>query len=187
MATTSQSLVVAVALLFNLPSGLFADMGFGPRFDVTPRFRFENLTDYPEYDFYLKYGHGNGNPHVQIFLTKIPAGDSFPLEGTGERMTPVVLVAVPAGQVPPPPPKELFTFAAKNDGPILESDPLGWDRDRVVVYRVGIDNNQLGATRVKTESSWGDLYMVLVGTTMVVGTVILGLWLALRGRRKQKA
>ncbi len=197
MITISPSLMFA--LLLNLSSGLFADMGFGLQSDVTPRFRFENLTDYPEYDFYLKYGHA-ANPQAVGYLTKIPPGVSFSLEGSGSRMTDVTLVALPAGLSPPAKAdhtytdvKDLLSFVPKSEGRVLETGPLGWEDARVVVYRVGIADKQLSATRVKTEHEWGvwslgDLCcVVLAGVAASVAFVVFGLWRVLRGRKKKTA
>ncbi len=33
------------------------------RSDLNVRLRFENLDDYPRFDFYLKYGRSRGNPY----------------------------------------------------------------------------------------------------------------------------
>jgi hypothetical protein len=199
MATTSQSLAFAVVVLLNLPSVLFADMG--PSFNVTPRFRFENLSDYPEYDFYLLYGHGGGNPYGSSFLTKVPRGVSFPLEGTGSKMTEVTLVALPSGRIPPPAKtgqdrtnvKDLLSLLLKSDNKVLVSGRLEWDDGRVMVYRVGIADKQLGATLVKTERewgvwTWGDLCCgIPVGVATSVAIVSFGLWFVWRRRKKQKA
>src|SRR5262245_39547576 len=68
--------------------------------------RCEHLFDYPEYDFYLKYGRSPGNPYGGFHLMKVETASFFRLEGGGRRYTPVYLVAVPRGKVLPPLPQD---------------------------------------------------------------------------------
>src|SRR5262245_64876558 len=62
--------LAAVALLASA-AGSWADVARSPAADVTPRLRFDNLTDYPEHDFYLKYGRSPGNPYAAGYLPKV--------------------------------------------------------------------------------------------------------------------
>ena len=76
--------------------------------EIDIRVVFENLDDYPAYDFYLKYGLANGNPYGAWHLTRVYPAAVTVLEGEGRRLTSVHLLAVPHGQTvpaPPPPPK----------------------------------------------------------------------------------
>lgn len=83
------------------------------RADVAPSFvkemgdsgsvtlRFDNLADYPDYDFYLKYGAGNGNPYAGPHLVPVHAGEAVRAFDGSRRRTEIYLLAVPRGQQQP--------------------------------------------------------------------------------------
>src|SRR5204862_3053250 len=88
--------VLFLLVLLLLPAGRAqADMGFSFLSNTNPQFRFENLSDYPDHDFYLKYGHSRGNPFAATFVTPVIVGTPTRLEGEGNRFTSVLLIAVP--------------------------------------------------------------------------------------------
>jgi hypothetical protein len=178
--------VLAIHLVWGTQA--WADAG-PPQQDVTPRFRFENLADYPDFDFYLKYGHGPGNPGASPFLTKVTHATTVPLEGKGWRVTPVVLVAVPHGQSAPLPNRDTEWFA-KSEGGVLQSDPLEWSNGFVALYRISVDQGRLQVTR--TGSEWlpvewtaGNLCIALpAGVALSLACVLAGFWIILRKHRR---
>lgn len=129
----------------------------GPYRPLDIRVRFENLADYPAYDFYLKYGLGRGNPYVSLHLTRAESGAERRLEGEGNWMTEVYLLAVPHGQQPPPAPpvgtEKGREWLEEVPSGALQSDPLpgktpgsrlsGGKARKPVSYRVRIDGGRL--------------------------------------------
>jgi hypothetical protein len=188
----TQSRVVPFLLAFLLvPTGqVCADVGF-PQSDVTPRFRFENLADYPDHDFYLKYGHGPGNPGASMFVTKVGHQTTVALEGKGPRVTPVVLLAVPHGQ-PVPEPSRSTEWIPKSEDGVLQSRPLNWSNGSIALYRVSVEKDQLHVTANGSEwlpREWvgSNLWIVVpAGVALSLAFALTGLWVVLR-RRARKA
>src|SRR5215472_4437469 len=90
-----------VLALLGGATGVQADMAPGPfdwSRDYDPQLRFENLADYPDFDFYLKYGRSRGNPGRDPHLTRVTSAVTVRLEGSGRRITSIFLIAVPCGQ-----------------------------------------------------------------------------------------
>ena len=89
--------LVLLALL--VPSVVRGDVG--PAFlrdAYFPALRFDNLADYPQYDFYLLYAHGPGNPYASPYINPVHSGEVLrQFEGRG-RIGGARLVAVPQGQ-----------------------------------------------------------------------------------------
>jgi hypothetical protein len=163
----------------------------GPPTVVTfPTMRFDNLADYPDFDFFLKYCYGPGNPYGSPYLTPIRAGEVFRLKGGPGRRTEVFLLAVPRGQQPP----------VGKDGPdslwetpagCLQSAPLDGtyaERGWLVPYRVHIENGKLEAAMQPGEwlagewsSSWLQrLPYILVPVALCAALGWLGVRLARR-------
>src|SRR6266702_565143 len=94
------SLVTVLTLLLAATLAR-ADVGLFPQRNVNPLLRFENLDDYPDYNFYLKYGHARGNPGASFYLAKVSGANQVRLEGEGERFTSVYLIAVPKADPQP--------------------------------------------------------------------------------------
>lgn len=66
-----------------------------------PAMCFENLTEYSDFDFYLLYAHGAGNPSWSPYLSRVRSGETFrKFEGKG-RKGGAVLLAVPKGHQAP--------------------------------------------------------------------------------------
>src|SRR5262245_43048696 len=97
MRWVRQTVLFLLVLLLLPAARAQADMGFSFLSKPNPQFRFENLSDYPDHDFYLKYGHSSGNPFSAPFVTPVTAGSPTQVKGEGKRLTPVVLIAVPHG------------------------------------------------------------------------------------------
>src|ERR1035438_2742890 len=94
-----------------------ADVGLFPRFDLDLHVCLENLDDYPEYDFYLKYGLSRGSPFASLRATEMKSGVMTKLKGQGDRFTGAYLLAVPRG-TPIPQPEQ-------NNGDWLTTVPNG--------------------------------------------------------------
>src|SRR5215470_16298302 len=97
-----RDIVLIVALILGLPWAAARADGAPSWFatELTPRLRFDNLDDYPDYSFYLAYGRTGGAPTYRT-LTQVEPGATVLLEGSGRRMVPVILIAVPRGKEMP--------------------------------------------------------------------------------------
>jgi hypothetical protein len=123
---------------------------------VNPKFAFENLADFPRYDFYLKYGRGGSTPWNQLFVTKVNAGPATSLEGKGQRFTEMILIAVPRGEAPPGLPVEKKDAQAwlHDAAPGILQCGLEWHaHEEANRYRIRIDAERLQATRLQDPSS----------------------------------
>ncbi len=197
-------LVVAVAVLVvhAVPIVARADAGFGFRRDLNFRVRFENLDDYPAYDFYLKFSLGAGTPYASPHLTKVNSGRPTQLQGQGNRLTEVYLLAVPHGQEVGRPPTVADGGKWLSDIPSggLQSDSLPGDKAQTELtgefdgftcsYRVRIEGNNLAVTWVGAEAppsealtwlAWGctGVAGLALSAALAVGVLV---WL-LRSRR----
>jgi hypothetical protein len=182
-----------ILLAFLLPAGA-ARGDVGPAFlqDATyPAMRFDNLSDYPAYDFYLKYGHGRGNPYASPHLGAVRSGEPFRnFEGTG-RTTPVVLLAVPHGQTPPPLREHPDWYDKAPEGCLQSAHLEGVHEGAgaLVPYRVRIQDGKLEVTRQPTE--WEPREWVLQRPFSSVGLAavcVLVVWFGVRFlRRAQRA
>jgi hypothetical protein len=175
-------------------------VSFFPESDIDIRVRIENLGDYPNYDFYLKYGISPGNPYVGLHLTKVEANTLIQLEGKGRRITEVYLLAVPRGQAAVPP------QASPNDDKwlrdpqagALQSESMYGNRSRRIGgdfngheldYRVRIEGNRLDVTWVKSKTPWlpqdaeGQMGLLCFGLTLSALLIAVGLFV--RRRRKR--
>jgi hypothetical protein len=94
------SIIVSLIVLAALAGRGLADVAIPgqTRKDLVIQIRLENLDEYPQWDFYLKYGLSRGNPYGAHHLTRMHSGVSTRLEGKGNRLTEVYLLTVPAGQ-----------------------------------------------------------------------------------------
>ena len=153
----SLSLVVVVLLV---PVGLVrGDIGPGPRDEKFPAMRFENLADYPDFDFYLTYAHGPGNPYGSPHLSRIRSGETFrQFEGSG-RNGGAMLLAVPKGKPPPSVARDRDWFEKVPPGylrsTLLEGTHLG--EGYLVPYRVRIDKDKLEVTMQTPEIQPGEM------------------------------
>jgi hypothetical protein len=176
---------------------------FYPERNLHIQLCFENLDDYPEYDFYLKYGRSQRDPLRKLYLTRVTSGEFVRLEGEGLQLTPVYLLAVPQGKQPAQPGKHCWKghhrhaegwlqfpklAGALQSAPLTGPDPgnphvIGVEGSRVV-YRVAIDGDQLEATRVYVELQGKDpllrLVVIAVGVGVSLGLASLLLWRLVR-------
>jgi hypothetical protein len=189
MTARAQAILCVLAVFLVSGTRVWADAGIFPQQDVTPRFRFENLAEYPDFDFYLKYGHGSGNPSARPFLTKVNSATTVTLEGKGPRVTPVVLVAVPHGRQAPQPGRDTDWVAKSEDG-IVQSGSLDWSEGSVALYRVKLDQDRLEPTPAGSEVlplEWaaGNLCITIpAGIALSLACVVTGIWIV---RRKWRA
>jgi hypothetical protein len=190
MRWTGQKVLFLLVLLLLPAAPARADVGFSFLRNTNPQFRFENLSDYPDHDFYLKYGHSSGNPQSAKFVTPVAAGTPIRLEGEGIRLTTVVLIAVRQG-APAPSTKMESDWLVHAEPGTLQSEPLNWDVGGTAVYRVAIENGRLQAISRGTEwvsrSTWVG---VIVGAALCVTITLAGLFfirrrLAARGVKKE--
>jgi hypothetical protein len=167
--------------------------------DFDPQLRFENLADYPDFDFYLKYGRARGNPRSSTHLTPVTSGVTIRLEGKGRYFTEVFLIAVPHGQKPPALRKDreglteevpgvlqshALTGVVYNSSPTDESDGY------VLRYSVSIKDGNLEVTSLPRELifwEWvrGRLPYLLVGLALFLTVAWIGIWVLRRLRRRK--
>jgi hypothetical protein len=166
----------------------------GPNINV--HVRFENLDDYPDFDFYLKYGLSNGNVYRKHTLTKLASGVATRLEGEGHYLTRVYLVAVPRGKAPPAIPdlnEDDSGWHERTAPGTIQSPPLAVsaeDSGYICPYRATLEGKVLGATALPLEDppevrARTRLGFICVGLALsAVVAVWLGLRLARRLRRR---
>jgi hypothetical protein len=185
----SLKFILPLIALLALPGSARPDAGF-PQSNLDIKFRFENLDQFPEHDFYLKYGLSRGNPMAGLRWTKLESGTLTKLEGTGTRVTSVFLVALPRGTPPPPPPKgdrDAWLHKAPAGG--LQSEPLLANNDLEVTYRAHIDGETLHAEFVHSANPWQRTLMLIGGSCLtavvlfIVALVLLVRWLLVRAKK----
>jgi hypothetical protein len=198
----------ALAVVILLAGPARADIGFGPRPTLNIQVRFENLEDYPRYDFYLKYGLGTGNPSGFFHLTRVHPATLTLLEGNGSRMTEVYLLAAPRGQSVSPPQGQMDNkWLTEAPSGALRSTPLpthspgttlseglnGYSLD----YRVHIEGDHLevtcvGQTQSRPAATASVVFWILLGVLALGGlglsvviTVGILIWSRRSGRPVQ--
>jgi hypothetical protein len=165
-----------------------ADVGFAPRFDLDLHVCFENLDDYPEYDFYLKYGLSRGRPLPHLLPMR--SGVMTKLEGQGDRFTGAFLLAMPRGTPAPVPADEkdwLHTVppGAIQSGLLREvSEGIG---SIETTYRVRIDGNRLVVEHVGSRSLGSRICWVGGGICLGVTALAIGLAAILIWLRRSRA
>lgn len=145
--------------------------------------RFDNLAEYPSFDFFLKYQQRiSGAPSTHI--VRVRSGEVFKQEGVGGEM---YLLAVPHGQATPPPTKpitEPLSNCLKSER--LEGTYTG--AGYLVPYRVRIENDKLEVAMQSSEWLPGDwslwwLQRLLCIAVPIAFCVALG-WLGTRFARR---
>jgi predicted RNA binding protein YcfA (HicA-like mRNA interferase family) len=144
-----------MAVLLAVLSADTARGDMGPSFlknETFPVLRFDNLADYPDFDFYLLYGRGTGNP-INPHLTRTQSGEPIrEFEGEG-RIGPTVLLAVPRGQQPPSPKEQEEWFREAPPGCLQSTslDGVHAGAGYLVSYSVRVQDGRLEVTRLATE------------------------------------
>jgi hypothetical protein len=164
------------------PPAARADMA--PRFlrrNISPLLRFDNLADYPGYTFYLKYGRG----YEIGYVTEVTSGVPVHLEGEGDRIFEVVLLAVPHGQSRPA--RLLDDEEWEKEVGALRSAPLAWRENYITPYRIEIKDGKLETTVLPAEFVvsdwlWGNACFFLVPLSLCLVFVWLG-WRTVRRLR----
>lgn len=149
-----------------------------------PEMRFDNLADYPEYDFYLLYYHSRGNPSPHVM--RIQSGEVIRhFEGNG-RNGGAYLLAVAQGKSLPP----RVEHYGKPEG-YLRSAPLdGAHRnpDTLFTYRVQIIDGQLIVVMQSSEAQWGARLLrwleALPCVLVPLALCVLAGWLGVRVARR---
>ncbi|HYV36320.1 MAG TPA: hypothetical protein VE988_11485 [Gemmataceae bacterium] len=184
--------VVSLAACLTSCSPAVADViGFWPRRDLDVRVRFENLSDYPNHDFYLKYGLGSGNPNAGLHLTRIQPDSVTRLEGNGSRATELYLLAVPRGQKveqPPTGPDNRKWLTTSSNGAALQSWPfpdmqLEDLNGYTLVFRVRIDQDRLEVTLVRSQAP---IPWTWIGVATSLGIAVAGIVWIRRFRRAKR-
>ncbi len=188
-ASMNAKLILPLIALLALPASAWPDAGF-PQPNLDIKFRFENLDQYPDHDFYLKYGLGRGNPQASLRWTKLASGTLTKLEGTGNRVTSIFLVALPRGTPPPPTPKEdRNDWFSKAPPGGLQSAPLLANNGDEVTYRAILDAETLRAEFVDSANPWQRTLMLIGGGCLTVfvlfvfALVLLVRWLFVRAKK----
>jgi hypothetical protein len=170
-------LILPLIALLSLPAAARPDAGL-PRFNLDIKIRFENLDEYPDHDFYLKYGLSRRNPTDGLRWTKLDSGALTQLEGPGDQKTAVFLVALPRGTPPPPVPKEnRQDWLAKAPPGGLQSAALqGVGNGSEITYRAHIDGDTLSAEFVDSVNPFWRTVMLICGscclTVFILGSVV---------------
>lgn len=172
--------VSAIIALLGLPASARPDAGF-PSPSINIKIRFENLDQYPNYDFYLKYGLSRGRPAPHI--TKLESGTMTQLEGRGNRVTSVFLVAIAKG-APPPKAEDKQDWLSKAPPGGLQSEALpGLDNGVEATYRAHIEGETLRAEFVDSTNPEQNMLLAIAGgcisacVLFVVAVVLLVVWL----------
>ena len=186
-------IALTVAAFLALAGPLRADMGFFPAAHLDIQIRFENLDEYPGYDFYVRYGQGGS------WLVMANVLPSKPVHVWNHRVapiTPVYLLAVPRGQevsqLSRPTGDRLTDVPAngRQSAPLTASESgtlLSADFDKAeVVYRIGMEGNRLEAVWVAThESKTGGLVCIGVALSTSM-TAAFFLWRRYRRGRSAR-
>ena len=180
-------LLLGILALFTLSGPVHSDVlpNFLREDRSLPAMLFENLADYPAFDFYLKYAVGRGNPYASPHLIPVRPGETLRrLEGRG-RIGEVYLLAAPHGQ-PSPPVPDASTWSKIPEG-CLQSAPLEGvygGEDAVVTYRVRMEDDKLEVTMQPplpwARSSLQRLPWIAVSLALCAALAWLGVRLARR-------
>jgi hypothetical protein len=158
--------------------------------ETFPALRFDNLADYPQFDFYLKYARGPGSPYASPHLVPVQSGEAVRVtEGSG-RTTQFFLLAVPHGEKPPAP-RAGPDWLREVPAGCLQSGPLqgiGLGAGYLVPYRVSIADGALDAVMQPAEWLAGEwslwwlkrLPCVLVPLAFCAALAWLGVRVAVR-------
>ncbi|HZZ78140.1 MAG TPA: hypothetical protein VFE62_06460 [Gemmataceae bacterium] len=154
--------------IFCQPSFAFADAVI-PRFNFKLSVRFENLSDYPERDFYVKYN---------LRTVKVESGEAVCL---GSRVHGAMLFAVPRGS-------DIPHSVAWNWRPpnAMEANLQGISTDfgdREVTYRVLIEGRTL-STKLVASHSLGAMMFWGIAIILPIFLIAIGIWIH---RRKATA
>jgi hypothetical protein len=179
--------VLLIAALLSSVSAVRADMGpsFPGNSDIILEVRFDNLGDYPDYDFYLSCPHGWGNPNS---LTKLTAGESSQLKSDNRHSSPIYLVVVPSGKVPPRQVTDDSDRVRKTIPGSLQSSSLGIGDSAdgyTCLFHVTIEGDTLIVSPVSRKLAptlWlrSNIGCVFFGLALSA----VGIWLGLRLARK---
>jgi hypothetical protein len=199
MARSRLVSVLALFVGFTISGRACADAGFGSTtIDLT--LTFQNLADYPDYDFYLKYGRSNGNPRSKFFLTKVEPNSPTRLAGEGRHRTDIYLLAMPRGQrisVPENGQADWLSAVPSNG---LQSTPLkgspagdALGNDSAATYQVKINASQLEVkcTEAKStashEGAWILAVLGVICAAVPIAAGVVVVLLIVRSKRKRTA
>jgi hypothetical protein len=147
--------VLIIVAFFVLAGRAYGDVG--PAFlsdeGNFPGRRFDNLADYPQFDFYVLYAHGRGNPFASPRLARVQSGQTLQLEGGG-RIGGAQLLAVPHGERPPAVWDNSKDAWSKAPPGCLQStylDGVHLGEGYLVPYHVRIEGDKLEVTAQPTE------------------------------------
>ncbi len=180
--------IVLIAMALALAAEARADLPSPVRRDLDIRLCFENLDEYPEYDFFLRYTLTRGNPAGGPGrFTRVESGSLTRLERTGGRSTDVHLVAVRRSQ-PIQIPEELqnkrgITLGEKLPGTLqstaLQGDAAGnrltggFDNCEIT-YRVRMKGESLRAEFIESKNPGSNLALAIVGITVSALVLFVG-------------
>lgn len=152
------------ALLVLCTCGTRADMPLAGAREITPRLRFDNLDDYPDYRFYLQYRRGDGNPYAApLRVVEVVSRQPVAVEGPGRRVADLALLAGPRDLPPPALAADLrgpapefpgFLRATNLEPPVTTTFRPNRGDDYVMPYRVAITDGRLELTPLPTEGDY---------------------------------
>ena len=184
--------LLSACVTVTIVGQLYADVAsILPRTNIDIRVRFENLDEYPNFDFYLKYELG-----YAMYLTKVESNKMIRLEGVGTRVSDVYLMAIPRGQVADPhkhreyPDKDNWLRTPQKGALQSPGFPEVFNGHEID-YRVQIEDNQLYVIWVKSRTPWfpheatDQLALLCVGFSLSAFFIAAGF--VIRRRRKRAA
>jgi hypothetical protein len=184
----------AMVVLALLVSAGMVRGDVGPSFlkpdESFPAMRFDNLADYPDFDFYLLYFHGPGNPFASPHVTRVQSGEAIHhFEGSG-RNGGAYLLAVPRGKPLPPMDRETETLDKKPTGYLRSArlDGTFAGSGYLIPYRIKIAEDNLEVAMQPSEwqpGAWSLSWLKALPCVLVpiVFCVVLG-WLGARVARR---
>lgn len=189
--------IASLLVMLPLPEPRADNDGSGVRW-LEPRLRFDNLANFPDYVFYLRYRRFEGNPRQgSVHVIPVSASEPILLAGTGLGLRDLVLLAVPR-RLTPPPGDGNGSWPNENIPGVLRSslleEPIGWSPagDRtdyyVTPYRVALGQGRIHLLKlpiepVRSESSYGGFDLAFCSVILAGVLVLIGvsLWVMRRG------
>lgn len=186
MARWLAPLLAIVVIPWWSASIAHADLAtFWPQPNIDIRVLIENLDEYPDFDFYLKYGIGRGNPSASARSTKIESRVLTKLEGSGTRFTGAFLAAVPHGTPKPERSTDSNAQRGRAGDDWLGGAPVGGLQSRLLIshndnnceltFRVKIEDGVLRAELLESKNPGQRMLLMIGGGVLSAVAVFVGM------------